>query len=195
MEMIRAFIAIRLSPAILAALEDVQDRLKQDLPSGLVRWVRPEGIHLTLQFLGDTPAARLEPIAAALAAACAPYAPFHLALQGTGCFPNQRRPRVVWVGVGEPSGALARLQHDVERALAPLGFTPEDRSFTPHLTLGRVKGGDPGALDALGAGIARVRVRAGEMDVRSVHLIQSQLLPGGAVYTSLAEAPLTGTQI
>ena len=191
MDTVRAFIAIELSPAILNALGDLQDRLKQDVPPKLVRWVRPQGIHLTLKFLGDVPGAQIAAIAEALQDACVHHGPFSFSIGGMGCFPNPYRPRVVWVGVDEPSGALARLQRDVERAIGPLGFPPDKRRFSPHLTLGRVKGRDRDAVASLGEYVSRARVRVGEMQAQAVHLMRSELLPGGAVYTELAAAPLS----
>ena len=192
MSTIRAFIAIELSPDILNQIGGLQARLKREVPSGLVRWARPEGIHLTLKFLGDIPTEQVEAIAEAMREACAPHAPFALAVEGMGCFPNPSRPRVIWVGIDEPGGALARLQRDVERAVRPLGFPPEGRPFRPHLTLGRVKGRDRGAIQTLGETVCRTSFGAGQMDVASVHLIRSDLLPGGAVHTELASAPLGG---
>jgi len=190
MPTIRTFIAIELAAPILERLGDLQSRMQRDLPPKLLRWVRPDGIHLTLVFLGDIPLEQADPIAKALGEACAGHAPFTVSVAGVGCFPNIRRPRVVWVGVEEPSGALARLQHGVEQVLVPLGFRPEARAFSPHLTLGRVKGGGRQALEALGAYVERAKVRIGEMEVEAVHLMQSDLRPSGAVYTQLAVVPL-----
>jgi 2'-5' RNA ligase len=190
MPTIRTFIAIELAAPILERLGDLESRMQQDLPPKLVRWVRPEGIHLTLVFLGEIPVERVDRVAEALRQACAGHAPFSVSIAGMGCFPNARRPRVVWVGVGEPSGALARLQRDVEGALEPLGFPPEGRRFSPHLTLGRVKGGGRQALEALGTYVEQAKVHVGEMRVEAVHLMQSDLQPGGAVYSELAVVPL-----
>jgi 2'-5' RNA ligase len=190
MPTIRTFVAIELAAPILEKIGDLQSRMQQDLPPGLLRWVRPEGIHLTLKFLGEIPVEQVDRIAEALRQACAGYAPFDVSVAGMGCFPNTRRPRVVWVGVEEPSGALTRLQRDVEETIAPLGFPAEARGFSPHLTLGRVKGGGRQALEALGAYVERARVRLGEMSVGAVHLMRSDLRPGGAVYTALAVVAL-----
>ena len=108
-----------------------------------------------------------------------------------GVFPNPRRPRVLWIGVDEPTGTLTRLQADVEHTIAPLGFPTERRRFSPHLTLGRVKRGRSAAeLEALGRYAEQARVRVGEMEVRAVYLMRSDLLPSGAVYTALAEIAL-----
>jgi 2'-5' RNA ligase len=191
MQSVRSFIAIELSAEILRRVSRLQERIKADLPPGLVRWTRPEGIHLTLKFLGDVQADRLEAIADALRSACAPHAPFSLSIGGMGVFPNARRPRVVWTGVDEPTGTLTHLQGDVERMIAPLGFPTERRRFSPHLTLGRVKRGRSAAeLEALGRYAEQARVRVGEMEVHAVHLMRSDLHPSGAVYTELAEIAL-----
>jgi 2'-5' RNA ligase len=160
-------------------------------PPSLVRWTRPEGIHLTLKFLGDVQADWLEDIADALRSACAPHAPFSLSIGGMGVFPNPRRPRVVWIGVDEPTGTLIRLQQDIERAISPLGFPTERRTFSPHLTLGRVKNGRGAAeLEALGQYAKQAQVRVGEMEAHAVYLMRSDLRPSGAVYTELAEVAL-----
>ena len=200
MEPVRAFIAIELSDDVLSQVARMQTRVRQDLPPGLVRWVAPEGIHLTLKFLGDVDPDRLPEIEQALGSACAAYAPFSLRIGALGCFPNLQRPRVIWIGVddagakrdADKGGALTALQRDIERAISPLGFPTEQRGFHPHLTLGRVKNGrKPAELEALGAYTTRAKVRGGQMQVDSVHLMQSELLPAGAVYSALAVIPLT----
>lgn len=203
MSLVRAFIAIKLPPNVLDQVERLQTRVRQDLPPGLVRWVRTEGIHLTLKFLGDVEPDDLPILEEALREACAPHAPFTLDVGGMGCFPNPKRPRVVWVGLGDggatvsgsggatgSAGALAALQRDVERAIAPLGFPTERRGFHPHLTLGRVKNGSPAELEELGAYTARAKVDIGQMHVETVYLMRSELLTSGAVYSELAACPL-----
>jgi 2'-5' RNA ligase len=192
MDTVRTFVAIELAPDILTRLEDLLTRMKRDLPPGLVRWVRPAGIHLTLKFLGEVPANKVDAIAEAMRDACTSHPPFSFAINGLGCFPNPRRPRVIWVGVDEPSGTLAHLQRDVERAMKPLGFAPEERKFHPHLTLGRVKRGTPGELRTLSEYISHGQAKIGEMQATSVSLIRSDLRPDGAVYTELAAALLSG---
>ncbi len=137
-EILRTFIAIELDEPLLIAIGRVQGKLKRQTPPGGVKWVAPDGIHLTLKFLGDTPAGRVPEIVAALERACAGAQPFEFSVEGRGCFPNFRRPRVIWVAVREKGQALARLQAAVERHVAPLGWPAEDRAFSPHLTLGRV---------------------------------------------------------
>jgi 2'-5' RNA ligase len=189
---IRSFVAVELTDAARRALAGVQRDLKTQAPPGAVRWTRPDSIHLTLQFLGDILPEQVEAVAGALDAACAGRAPFAFELAGAGVFPNLNRPRVVWVGVVEPSGALAALQQRVAQALAPLGFSPEERAFTPHLTIGRAaRDAGPRDLAALGALVARAGIGSlGRVDVDHVNLMKSNLKPDGAVYTPLAVIPL-----
>jgi 2'-5' RNA ligase len=195
MKQIRTFIAIELDETINAALTDLQEQLKTKVPRDSVRWVRPEGIHLTLKFLGDVPVNRIEEIEQALTRACAGFPVFSLSVEGLGCFPNPRRPRVVWVGVQEESGTLKRLQKAVEDGMAKLGFAPEGRKFHAHLTLGRTqRRASSGDVRRLGQLVEDTKIgELGRMEARAVSLIKSDLRPTGAVYTQLAEARLGGT--
>jgi 2'-5' RNA ligase len=178
MTTLRAFIAIDLPPDVKAALDRVAATLGGRVPRGAVRWVRPEQMHLTLRFLGDTPSDRLPGLTAALDTLAAGHAPFTLRLTGVGCFPNARRPRVVWVGLGREEQRLLALVAGLEAALRPLGWPPEDKPFRAHLTLGRVK--DERA--AQGVDWA-TDVPPLDVPVAAVHLIESQLRPDGPVYT------------
>ena len=178
MTTIRAFIAIDLPPDVKRALADAAATLNGRVPRGTVRWVRPEQMHLTLRFLGDTPADRLPALAAALDTLAAGHAPFVLRLTELGCFPNTRRPRVVWVGLGGAEAKLTALVAALEAALRPLGWPPEDKPFRAHLTLGRVK--DERAAQGVDWSAA---VPALDVPVTAVHLIESQLRPEGSVYT------------
>lgn len=189
---VRVFIAIELSRELGDSLGRLQDRLKRQVAERSVRWVRPEGIHLTLKFLGDVPAQRVADISRAVEAACQGFDPFSFSLAGLGCFPNPRRPRVVWVGVQEPSGTLARLQKIVEGKLTGLDFEPENRPFQPHLTLGRVgRQASRSDQQQLGELITESEVGTlGSMTVTSVNVMRSDLRPGGAVYTALARVLL-----
>lgn len=192
MEQIRTFIAIELSRELGDGLARLQNRLGGQVPERSVRWVRPEGIHLTLKFLGDVPAPRITSVSQAVEAVCRGCEPFGFELFGLGCFPNPRRPRVLWVGVREPSGTLAHLQKAVENELAGLGFGRENRPFQPHLTLGRVQRRvSQSDLQRLGDLIAGSDVGLlGGMTATSVDVMRSDLRPSGAVYTALAHVPL-----
>ena len=122
-EILRTFIAIELDEPLRIALRSIQEKLKRQAPPGSVKWVGPDGIHLTLKFLGDTPQGPGARDRGCAARAPAPgLRPFEFSVEGRGCFPNFRRPRVIWVAVREKSGTLARLQAAVERTVAPLGL-------------------------------------------------------------------------
>jgi len=195
MQTLRTFIAVELDQELKATLAGIQARLRGAVPPRAVRWVQPEGIHLTLKFLGDTPPDKIDGIEAALARAAGQVAPFTVTVGGVGCFPDLRRPRVVWVGVHEPTGSLARLWQAVESQVAPLGFPTEKRPFSPHLTLGRVQRTVAGSeLREVGQAVAASAADAasplGEMAVTAVAYIRSDLRPSGAVYTTLFEAAL-----
>ena len=195
MEQVRTFIAIELDEAINAAIADLQGQLKAKVPRESVRWVKPEGIHLTLKFLGNVPANRVEEIERALTQACVGFPAFSVSVGGLGCFPNPRRPRVVWVGVQEESGTLARLQKAIEDGLEKLGFAPEGRKFHAHLTLGRTQQrASSGDVRRLGQLVEEADIgQLGQMEARAVSLIKSDLRPTGAVYTQLAAVRLEGT--
>ena len=189
---IRSFVAIELPEEVRTALASVQRDLKAQTPPKAVRWTRPEAIHLTLQFLGDVAPGQVEAVAAALRSACAGQSPFTFHLIELGVFPNPGRPRVVWIGVVEPSGALLALHKNVTQALEPLGFKPEERAFTPHLTLGRAaQHAGRRELAEVGELITRSQVgTVGQVWVDHINLMQSDLRPEGAVYTPLAVLPL-----
>ena len=192
METLRTFIAIELGSTIKTALRRIQSGLGAEIPAKSVRWVQPDGIHLTLKFLGDTPVEQVDAVKVALARAAAEVEPFSLTAAGVGCFPNIRQPRVVWVGLQEPSGALSKLHRAVEAQVAPLGFPTERRAFNPHLTLGRVQQyASRSDVRQIGEVVAASIVEPpGEMQATAVSYIKSDLRPGGAVYTTLFEARL-----
>lgn len=192
MEMIRTFIGIHLPPDLLDALEGLAERLQQRPGGEAARWVPKGNIHLTLKFLGDVPADRLPHIYQAVSQAAARSAPFHLEVANVGCFPDARRPRIVWAGVEGDLPALLRLYEALEKALEALKYPREKRPFTPHLTIARVKQqAAPREVAALGQSIATFGpVALGAMEVTSLHVIKSVLQPTGAVYTDLAAARL-----
>ena len=134
----RTFIAIPLSDQSRAMLETMQLQLRSAKPD--VAWTAASSTHLTLKFLGEINPTVLPELIKALEAVSRSEIPFTVRLQGTGIFPNIRNPRIVWCGVSDPTGNLNRLRQKVETACTQLGFTPEERPFHPHLTLGRVRG-------------------------------------------------------
>lgn len=178
----RLFIALDLPQPIRAELASAQARLR----AHPLRWADPSGIHLTLQFLGETGEALVPPLREALAAI--PAAPLSLALAALAGFPSMGQPRIVWAGVGGDTARLAQLHAAVIVATAPLGFTPEERPFRAHLTLGRARqDARPDQLRALGQALARAEPPAPlTWDAGPPHLFQSTLTPRGAVYTRLS---------
>jgi RNA 2',3'-cyclic 3'-phosphodiesterase len=192
-EILRTFIAIELDETLRLAIKRVQDKFKRQVPPESVRWVAPDGIHLTLKFLGDTPRSRVAEIEAALRRACAAFRPFEFSVEGRGCFPNYRRPRVIWVAVRDRGQSLARLNQAVEREVAPLGWPTEDRAFSPHLTLGRVtRNADSRAEGTIGQIVEKSVVeQIGLQRVTAVNLIMSDLRPNGAVYSRLLSVELS----
>jgi len=195
MEIIRAFIAIPLPRPLLEKLAVLQQKLEKQVPSRSVRWVRVEGIHLTLKFLGDTLTEKLPEIKQALTVVARHAPACTFTVYGLGCFPNPRRPRVVWVGVQEPMGRIAALQDAIEEVMAPFGYEPEGRGFTPHLTLGRVRR-RTSRSDVTQVGEAVTSTTVGllaEVPADRFALIRSVLKPTGAEYTTLEEFPLRGS--
>ena len=135
---VRAFVAIELPDRAKDALARVVGELRAAQLGGL-RAVRPEGIHLTLKFLGDVPADRIDAIGAAAERAAGHHTPFALLLSGVGAFPSGRAPRVLWAGIAGDLDSLGALQASVDGCLADLGFARERRAFNPHLTLARLR--------------------------------------------------------
>lgn len=187
MGLIRTFIAVELPADVRAALSALIDRMAVRWPERGVRWVKGDNMHLTLRFLGDTDEALVPDLNAGLDGIAKGAAPFELRLDGAGCFPNARRPRVIWVGLGDPGDRLLPLQEQVERLARACGWEREKRAFSPHLTLGRV----------------RERTRSPEGDwlaapeplafrIEAMQLIESQLKPTGAEYAALHAVRLTG---
>ena len=188
----RTFIAIELPGEILRLMSQAQAQLNTSAPTGSVRWVHVEGIHLTLKFLGPVPASQIDAITAAMAAAARSVPPFTLTLGGAGCFPNVKRPRVIWIGISEPTGRLNSLQRAVESTLSSLGYPSEERGFQPHLTLGRVaRDATPNDTKRLGELVAAANIGTlGQVSVTEITLIKSDLKPTGAEYTTLQRARL-----
>ncbi len=186
-EQVRTFIAVELEQPQRAALGKVQETLKRERAGRYVRWVAPEGIHLTLKFLGGVDASRMAELQAALTDACRGIPPFELKISGIGAFPNTRRPRVVWVGLEGDTAIAAQLAGRIEAECSKLAFPREERPFSPHLTIGRIKR-DVSASDQqfVGEMVAQAQVgELGEIKARQVSIMKSDLRPTGSIYTRL----------
>jgi len=189
---LRTFVAVELPEDALAAVGSAQRALASRLPSRALRWTRPEGIHLTLKFLGDTPADAVPEIGRRLGNALSGLPGFSLSLAALGVFPSTQAPRVVWIGLSGDLPSLLEAQRRVEAAISTLGYPTERRPFSPHLTLARVadiaspsESREIGAVVEVAAPPPQVRFGVGE-----VCLIRSELGPGGARYSRLAAVPL-----
>jgi 2'-5' RNA ligase len=184
----RLFIAIELPKSVSAALADWQARLKAAAPANTVRWTEPQNLHLTLHFLGETETGLISSIGEMLAASAANRTDFVLSIGGMGCFPNMRRPRIVWAGVAGQLEPLLDLHRDLGQRLRAIGYRPEPRPYAPHLTLGRVKNDlSVRQLSLLAGQLAQAQAGpAVPLHVQEVSLMQSALTPSGPIYTSLA---------
>ena len=188
---IRSFIAIELSEEVKTGLRRLQAELK--LPQHtFVKCVAPDGIHLTLKFLGNISTQKVAEITRVMEQASLGISPFQLQITEVGAFPNMRQPRVLWVGIKGELDKLTGWQKRIDNGLVPLGFAKETRPFTPHLTLARVREGcSPGDRRSLGELVMKTPVEFNHaLAVNSLNLMKSQLLPGGAVYSRLAEVKL-----
>ncbi len=183
---IRVFVALDIGDAVRKALvEEVRD-LRKTHPR--VKWVAPDNIHLTLAFLGDIPGERVGEIGKSLESVASGFEVFECSVKGLGWFGSPRSPRVVWAGMPE-NAELMLLQAGIAEALRQLGYTPEDRPFHPHLTLGRVKF----SKDAAGlAGLLQSRAdkEIGPFRVDRILTLRSELQPRGPLYSVLHEAAL-----
>jgi 2'-5' RNA ligase len=187
MESIRSFIAIELPDELKSELTRLEARLKSDNQPG-VKWVNPDSIHLTLKFLGNIAADRTEEITRAMENAVQGISPFHLEVKELGVFPNLRRVQVAWVGISGEVDKLSQLQKRIETALIPLGFAPETRAFTPHLTLARLRDQTPpDERQRFGQLIANTKFdTAGTIEVDAISLMRSQLTRKGAIYSQIS---------
>jgi len=181
-ESIRTFICVEIPAAIKSRIEDLQRALKQ--PDAQISWVKPANIHLTVKFLGDVAAPRIEVVRRAVERAAESLSAFAIEVGGAGCFPNARNPRVLWVGLGQVPEALSQLHTRLENELAREGFAREPKRFAPHLTIGRARNPNQARATAealIARGFAPVAFQASEIIV-----MRSDLRPAGSIYTPQA---------
>ena len=185
----RTFLAVDLSSALQAAIEQNIRKIKRELPG--LSWSKTENLHLNLKFLGDTTEIQVNQIRQAVEPAISHLSPFDLELEGFGVFPDDRSPRVLWIGLGGALDSLVTLAECIGRAVVPLGFPQEDRPFRPHLTVARVKRNHRAVGRVLGTlGVLTDSFSCGPLPVEGITLFQSELRPSGAVYTKLWDVSL-----
>lgn len=181
-EKLRTFIAIELPGEIQKKLGEFSESIKN--PQDRVTWVSSNNIHVTLKFLGDVPIGDIDSIRDIISAVAKNYSPFDAAIKGTGVFPDPRSPRVVWVGVDTGKEKVKNIYMDLEERLVSIGIPKEERSFTPHLTLGRVKYIKD--VKRFTEGISKHKEDLfGNFMADSISLIKSTLTPKGSVYEVL----------
>jgi 2'-5' RNA ligase len=187
----RLFVALELPASVREALAELIKEMREIAPKA--KWVRPENLHVTLKFLGETAAEKLDAIGAALESVRS-GAVVEMEFSGLGFFPSQKRARVLWAGV-KASANLAGLASDVDREMTTMGFPAETREFTPHLTLARFD--PPGMSPALTKAVESKAARScslGVLRTGKFHLIQSKLKRTGAEYTTLRSFPFAAEE-
>lgn len=189
-EIVRTFIAVEIPAEVKEQAGRLIDRL--DVTSAKVKWVGAGAMHWTLKFLGDVDIVETPKICAAVARAVEPLVPFDIEARGAGAFPDVRRPRTVWIGMGQGAEGMVELHDRIEAQLAELGYRPEGRRFTPHLTIGRVRS-SPQGIGELGELIAKnADFDGGLSTVFEVVVFSSQLGRDGPTHEPLGHAELKG---
>jgi RNA 2',3'-cyclic 3'-phosphodiesterase len=184
----RLFIAIDISAEACRAAASYIDSLKRAWPDYRISWTKPENLHLTLKFLGDTEEAKIDAVGNALINAVAAVSKFQIEIGETGVFPSPRKPKVLWLGISDISGNLKKATHGIEKNCAEIGFPEDERDFSPHLTIGRVR--DPRSAREMARAHIRNEFEPVRFDVSRVVLYESKLGSGGSVYTPLIRAEL-----
>lgn len=193
-ESIRTFVAIELNDALRRAIADVQIQLQSARAGRYIKWGAVDSIHITLKFLGDVDSDAMPTLQSAIAVTCESTPPLTLTLSGIGAFPNAQRPNVVWVGAEGQVEFASKLAERIDDACAAFGFAREQRPFTAHLTIGRVKR-DASMNDRkyIGEMIMTATVGVlGELRINHVSVMKSELRPTGSVYTRLCAIELKG---
>lgn len=191
MNRLRTFVAITLPDDIHENLSVIITALKNKIDDRVVRWVIPRNIHLTLKFLGEIPENALPVLKVELEREVIMQECFSLSIQRIGAFPTLRKPRVIWVGVAEPRELMA-LQAQVEAVTRMLGYDPEHRRFSAHLTLGRINRyvSDQQVLQ-FGEVLSSIEIgELGNFNVQSIEIYKSDLTAGGSIYTKMHSLPL-----
>ena len=191
MPVIRAFIAIETPKPVQVRLAEIIAELKLKSQSNVIRWVSAENIHITLKFLGEVSSANLDLLTKMVQTEVSKHTQFTVTVGGIGAFPTLLRPRVVWIGIDAPS-IITALQNGVESETVRLGYTPEERKFSPHLTIARIShNASSDETHQVGQILSKYEVGdIGSYTVDSIVLFKSDLQPGGAVYTPLSVMPL-----
>ncbi|MFY9607498.1 MAG: RNA 2',3'-cyclic phosphodiesterase [Blastocatellia bacterium] len=183
---IRTFICIEVPDSLKERIDKLQQTLRQQ--DAKISWVKPSNIHLTLRFLGEVASACIPEVGAAVERAALRSRPIEIEVGTTGCFPSVKRPRVFWVGLPAVPDALADLHALIEEELAIGGFPPDDRRFSPHLTIGRVR--SPQNASRVAENLITTGFACESFQAAKVIVMRSEMNPGGSIYSPLFHVPL-----
>ncbi|MBI5184852.1 MAG: RNA 2',3'-cyclic phosphodiesterase [Nitrospinae bacterium] len=192
MSIVRAFIAISLPPHVQELGVQVRERFRECEAS--ISWVQPQNVHLTIKFLGNVEEEKIGPIGKALEKAIGGARAFSMNINEVGVFPNIKFPRVIWMGVDEPTRTLINLENRISAEMETLGFPKEEKKFTPHITLGRIKS-HKGKNKLMEIIQSQRMLYCDEALVEDVKLYKSELKPTGAVHSVLASFSLARRKI
>lgn len=181
---VRSFIAVNIPDELREQISGIQEQLRQT--GERVSWTKPGNLHITLRFLGDVEEKRIDELAGLVTRVAGMRSKFSVSLNEVGAFPNLRRPRVLWIGIQEGAQELKRLAVDLENGLAKIGFPREARTFSAHLTIGRVKAR---VREPFGDELRNIEFQSPPFPVEEICLMRSQLHPAGAIYTPLKVGP------
>ena len=180
----RLFIGAELPATLRARVRDHIDRLRHTVPDVRASWAREENLHLTLKFLGDTPVSKVEALSQAVARAAAQVSPFSAIVGGCGAFPPRGQPRVLWIGIDDPTAGLMKLYRSLEDESFQSGFRREERPFNPHLTVARLR--QPHGSRRLAEVHQQMGFAPVTLKVSDVCLVRSELRSEGSRYTVIA---------
>lgn len=188
---LRLFIAIAVPSAMRDEIGRAQGRLKRTTPPGVVRWTRPDQFHVTVKFLGDVPTGQVGKIRETIAPICTESTALQLSTHGIGFFPNERKPRVIWVGVSDTAGQLSELHRQIDESLRWLAPAERPGNFSGHITLGRFKPGHQRSAPKVIGSAAHFRdYEFGEWQARELEVVRSDLTSTGADHCSIARLAL-----
>jgi 2'-5' RNA ligase len=182
------FCAFELPESFRVRMKEHSERVREAVVDAEASWSRPDNIHLTLKFFGNVDQAKVAAIPEALAHVAKEFSPIEIKVGGTGVFPRPSRPQVLWIGIDDPTGALAKLQKRVEDECAREGFPKEDRAFRPHLTIARIR--KPHNASRLAEAHLRTEFAAVELVLNELVLFRSELSPKGSKYTAISRSRL-----
>jgi 2'-5' RNA ligase len=186
----RLFIALSISDSVRREMEVAQNELREALPGRAVRWTRPDQFHLTLKFLGDVPVGRVDLLIDSVRKACACFSSLSLIAEGLGCFPNERRPRVIWIGMHDHP-QLKPLQSAINIATTEFGQAELEKDFKGHFTIGRIKEISSLERKTLTRLLSELRARSfGNWTANEVKIIRSELSDSGVTHKDVMAIPL-----